>query len=83
MKIKVKKTAGVDGKLLDTSIKKCKCVDELKIKMPDYKSMPLKRIEIPKKNGKLRPLGIPTMFDRSLQALYKLALEPIAEVVSR
>ena len=79
---KGKKTAGVDGKLLDTSIKKCKCVDELKIKLPDYKSMPLKRIEIPKKNGKLRPLGIPTMFDRSLQALYKLALEPIAEVVA-
>lgn len=50
---KGKKTAGVDGKLLDTSIKKCKCVDELKIKLPDYKSMPLKRIEIPKKNGKL------------------------------
>jgi hypothetical protein len=44
---KGKKTAGVDGKLLDTSIKKCKCVDELKIKLPDYKSMPLKRIEIP------------------------------------
>ena len=79
---KGKNTAGVDGKLLDTNIKKSKYVADLKIKLPDYKSMPLKRIEIPKKNGKLRPLGIPTMFDRSIQALYKLALEPIAEVVA-
>ena len=81
-KNKGKNTAGVDGKLLDTNIKKSKYVADLKIKLPDYKSMPLKRIEIPKKNGKLRPLGIPTMFDRSIQALYKLALEPIAEVVA-
>ncbi len=79
---KGKNTAGVDGKLLDTNIKKSKYVADLKIKLPDYKSMPLKRMEIPKKNGKLRPLGIPTMFDRSIQALYKLALEPIAEVVA-
>ncbi len=79
---KGKNTAGVDGKLLDTNIKKSKYVADLKIKLPDYKSMPLKRIEIPKKNGKLRPLGIPTMFDRSIQALYKIALEPIAEVVA-
>jgi RNA-directed DNA polymerase len=79
---KGKNTAGVDGKLLDSNAKKSKCVTDLKIKVPDYKSLPLKRIEIPKKNGKLRPLGIPTMFDRSIQALYKLALEPIAEVMA-
>jgi RNA-directed DNA polymerase len=79
---KGKKTAGVDGILLDTNIKKSICVNDLKIKIADYKSKPLKRIEIPKKNGKTRPLGIPTMFDRSIQALYKLAIEPIAECIA-
>ena len=79
---KGKNTAGVDKVLLDSNKKKTKYVEELKINLNEYRAMPLKRIEIPKKNGKVRPLGIPTMFDRCVQALYKLALEPIAEVTA-
>jgi len=44
-----------------------------------YKATPLDRIYIPKKDGRQRPISIPSYTDRCLQALYKLGLEPIAE----
>lgn len=75
-----KKTAGVDGVLWSTDKAKYEAV--LDLKRNGYKPQPLRRVFIKKANGKLRPLGIPTMKDRAMQALYLLALEPIAEVTA-
>ena len=47
-----------------------------------YKATPLSRIYIPKRDGSARPLSIPSYTDRCLQALYKLAIEPMAEEVA-
>ena len=72
-----KKTAGVDKVVWDTSELKMEAVHSLKHR--GYKPLPLRRLYIPKSNGKKRPLGIPTMKDRAMQALYLFALDPIAE----
>jgi RNA-directed DNA polymerase len=72
-----RKTSGVDSVSWDTPEKKMAAVDSLKRR--GYRPLPLRRINIPKSNGKLRPLGIPTMKDRAMQALYLLALDPVAE----
>jgi RNA-directed DNA polymerase len=76
---KGKKTAGVDGVTWKTDTQKIKAVNDLKRR--GYKAQPLRRIFIPKKNGKQRPLGIPTMNDRAQQALYLMALDPVAETI--
>ena len=77
---KGKKTPGVDGVLWKTAKVRWRAACSLRRR--DYKPKPLRRIYIPKKNGKKRPLSIPTMLDRAMQALYKLALAPVAETTA-
>jgi RNA-directed DNA polymerase len=51
--------------------------------LKEYKAKPLKRVYIPKgSKGELRPLGIPVLIDRALQALYYLGVDPAVEVNS-
>ena len=75
-----KRTPGIDGVIWKTNKQKIDAA--LKLRRKGYKAQPLRRIYIPKKNGKLRALGIPTMTDRAQQALHLMGLMPIAEILA-
>lgn len=78
---KGKNTSGVDKELWSTPASKMRAALSLTDKQ--YKAKPLRRVYIEKKGKKAkRPLGIPCMYDRAMQALYALALEPVAETTA-
>jgi RNA-directed DNA polymerase len=70
-----KKTAGVDKLLVLTPHARATLVDILAMRLP-WKALPVKRVYVRKSNGKQRPLGIPCIIDRCLQAIVLNALEP-------
>src|SRR5471032_3618927 len=78
---KGKNTPGVDKVIWKTPEAKTNAIASLKRR--GYSPLPLRRVMIPKKDGqKTRPLGIPVMKCRAMQALHLLALEPIAETTA-
>jgi RNA-directed DNA polymerase len=77
---KGRNTPGVDGRIWKSQVQKAVAVDELRAHR--YKPRPLKRVYIPKGDGRRRGLNIPAMKDRAMQALYLLALDPIAETTA-
>ena len=75
-------TPGVDGDVWDTPERKAEAFQHLR--RHGYRAQPLRRVYIPKSSDptKKRPLGIPTMTDRAMQALYLLAFDPIEETLA-
>ena len=72
-----KTTPGIDGQVWESSTSKSQAISILKQR--GYKPQPLRRLYIPKSDGSKRSLGIPTMKDRAMQALYLMGLNPVAE----
>ena len=76
-----KYTPGIDGQIYATSKERAELAEEVRqTNIFNYKCKPLRRVYIPKSSGDKRPLGIPTVKDRVMQMLVKLALEPEWEV---
>jgi RNA-directed DNA polymerase len=81
-----KGTAGVDGQSIERfAMQAERYLQELHDDLKDgsYRPNPVKRVEIPKGDGRTRPLGIPTVKDRIVQTALKLTIEPIFEVQFR
>jgi group II intron reverse transcriptase/maturase len=73
-----KKTSGIDKVKMLNPKERFQLVSDLDF-INGWKHRKLRRVFIPKANGKQRPLGIPTMSDRAMQCLVKYALEPVYE----
>src|SRR5205814_54418 len=69
-----KNTPGIDKVLVKTAEERGNLVDDIDKNHTPWRAIPVKRVYIPKANGKQRPLGIPTMKDRAIQAMVKNAL---------
>jgi RNA-directed DNA polymerase len=81
-----KGAAGVDGQSIERfASQEERYLRELHDGLKDgsYRPNPVKRVEIPKGDGRTRPLGIPTVKDRIVQTALKMAIEPIFEVQFR
>lgn len=74
-------TVGVDGKNIEylQNWEMDKLISHIQRKFDHYSPQPVRRVEIPKPNGKTRPLGIPTIMDRMIQQCILQVLEPICE----